>query len=651
MPGGRGIDVPPRLFRGLGAGQECGAVTQNLMGENTAMEELLWTFEDVVRFVGHPDVPVRRWALERLTKRFADQAGEAVVTLVDDADSYISFMASRFLSETGDRERYGPVLLERLKRAKSTRFGQLAQALARLDQREALPLVVEHLERARRPLDANEFLSLVSALGTFGGDEARQALWEILDGLSKDSLWGGAAIEAMLEAARPEDLNRLVGVYRSWPPSPYGSQEWDAFADALGARRLAQEMETSIKEGLEKTLERAAWWLEREPGLSETCRRGLVEAFGREHQGVFEVLLREAHRLVEERGDDVDGWRRAWESGARTVGYRREALLTPLILEAFAAHPSPSLEQRRRESAMGLALLCQLSTNSDDEGRLDAAEDRTEALLAILSENRQHVLPDIASRVAALGPEIVPRLVAMLDPGDFGWGLIRVVQAVEALARHHPGSCDAAIPALIEIINSEQGDFLLEASSRALEAIGPAAVGPVAAHLRDDDMARQIYLTGVLGEIPTEGAAQTILSWLEDGEPLDEMHIHALTEIGSPSAIEFLYGLWEPGDRLLAESLLILCELNGVQKPELPEWRQSVQAEEERLSRAFDGMDALMEREIPSIPAWLEAPQRREPKPRSVRKPKSISKREHKKRVAQRRARRRKKKKKKKRKR
>ena len=54
------------------------------------MEKLLWTFEDVVRFVDHPDRPLRHWALERLTKRFPKQAGDALLVMVDDPDGYIS---------------------------------------------------------------------------------------------------------------------------------------------------------------------------------------------------------------------------------------------------------------------------------------------------------------------------------------------------------------------------------------------------------------------------------------------------------------------------------------------------------------------------------------------------------------------------------
>jgi hypothetical protein len=111
--------------------------------------------------------------------------------------------------------------------------------------------------------------------------------------------------------------------------------------------------------------------------------------------------------------------------------------------------------------------------------------------------------------------------------------------------------------------------------------------------MRDDDISRQIYLTYSLGQIPTESAAQAILDWIADGQPVEEMHITSLNDIGSPLAIEPLAELWESGhvlDTLLDEALLVLCELNGVKRPQLSEWRRVSEAEEERFSLNLMGL-------------------------------------------------------------
>ena len=228
----------------------------------------------------------------------------------------------------------------------------------------------------------------------------------------------------------------------------------------------------------------------------------------------------------------------------------------------------------------------------------------------------------------------------MIDRFDLegsGWGPIRIADAICRIARRHPGSCDAAIPALVEAINKKQGSYLLESCSSALEAIGPAAVPPVTKHLLNDERASKIYLLGVLGEIPTESSARAILS-CTDYDLVEEMCISSLVDIGSPSAIEPLYAYWDDyQDPLLAESLLVLCQLNDVQKPELPEWRQISKAEEARYAASVSGRSPLVTRRR----TQALSPSRSGPSSggRSGRKPKTVSKRERKKRAAQRKGR------------
>jgi len=629
------------------------------------MEQLLWTYDDLVRFIAHPDAPVRRWALNRLTKRFPDQAGAAAIALLDDPNTYIVFRAAEFLhrtlrvADTGDAERYGPVLLDRLRSAQGRRLGYLAQALARLQVREALPPILAHLRPLRPALGGTEFTYLVGALGQLGGAEARQVLGDILQGLPADSWALGFVLEAALHAAQPADIPRLVQVYRSWDLHPAGYRTIGTLARPIEATRLTEELVHTVKDGPDAVVDYAAWWMGLAPILGDECRADLAAAFARQYEGVFPVLLREAHRLVAERGDGVAEWQAAWAAGARVAGYRYQAPFTLLLLEALAASPCPRLEQRQRETALGLALLCRLSVDHDDQAVLDAVADTdpAEALLTILAENREQVLPDVVERVVALGPAVAPRLAALLDPDRFSWGMLRAVEALELLARRYPGSCDAAIPTLIAMIYQDQSDYLKEACTSALVAIGPAVVEPAAAHLRDDDFSRQIYLTGALGEIPTAQSAQAILGAMQDSEFVDEIHLSALTDTGSPTAIEPLYALWQAeavSDHLLAGLLLVLCAVNGVTRPELPEWRRIVRAEEARMERLSSEGLRLGRVEPPPRRkgrrrASAEAEESRDPATRPTPKPKTVSRQELKKRKAQRQTQRQKGKKKRKR--
>lgn len=552
--------------------------------------EQLWTLDDLARFAHHPEAVVRDWAVRRLVRLFPEQAGDILVTLLDDPYSFIVHRAAYFLGRSGERERYGPVLLAHLCKAPDSTYEDIGLALAHLDYREALPLLLERLQELSRRFPegwGRGHYFLFQSLGIFGGQEVRQALWQVANVLPADELGRPNVLLALLEAALPADVVRLVELYRSREAGGERDRYLRALAGAAGVEYLTGELLEAMPYGLGGVLESAGEWLGAVLPWSTPCLEGLERAFRHKQQGIFAVLLAEARRIVAERGDDIAAWRLAWDTGIRPRGYPRRTLLTLLILEALAGHPHPYPKLRDYESALGLALLAALSLDRDDQAWLERAEDRTAALLEILLSDREHVLPDVVEQVVALGPAVAPRLIAALDPAKDTWGMIRLVRAIEQMARRHPGSCDAAAPLLVSMIDDSKGDFILEACLDALAAIGPAAVSAIGPHLSDEDITRQIYLTGALEEIPTEEAARLLLDAIAAAGYYDELQVAALRGIGSRAAIEPLYRFWQDGDEDsgLVEALFVLCQLHGVDYPELPEWRKRIQEAESELTK------------------------------------------------------------------
>ena len=190
---------------------------------------------------------------------------------------------------------------------------------------------------------------------------------------------------------------------------------------------------------------------------------------------------------------------------------------------------------------------------------------------------------------------------------------------------------------LIDLLDDGQGDFILEAITEALEAIGPAALEPLAVAMRSDDLSRRIYSTGALGEIPTERAAKAILDWITERGYAEEGELSALKDIGSPLAIAPLAAMYtgDLRDNALADALLVLCEINQVDHLLLPEWRR-------RTGKMWDLIDGSHDTlvESPRIRGYLEPPAERsaaQPMRSLHTRPKSVSKRKQKKRVAQKR--------------
>ena len=133
------------------------------------MQPLLWSQAQITAFVTHADLPVRRWAMDRLIERFPEAAPAALVPLLDDVEPYLVFKAADVIAASGEVERFRAPLVERLGSARGQRFGRLVQALARLDAEAARPWLLERARRGQAGLETEEFLNVALALGCVGG--------------------------------------------------------------------------------------------------------------------------------------------------------------------------------------------------------------------------------------------------------------------------------------------------------------------------------------------------------------------------------------------------------------------------------------------------------------------------------------------------
>jgi hypothetical protein len=259
---------------------------------------------------------VRKWAVERLIKHFPDQAGDVLVTVVDDPRGYVAFKALEFLGRSGQGDKYGPILLEHWPRIQGDNQGHLAVALARLGYRPAMPLIVRELQQPDRTASLNKIMLLAQAVSEFRDDEARRVLWGLLEQVPASAgLLATFLFDLLLRIAQPEDEARLIAQYRALPPGQFGRTPLSVLADSVGVARMVDEMKLKQADGLAAMLERAAWWMGVEPALSQTVLAELAEAIKRNHRGVVEALLGEAHRIVAARGDDLAGWEAAGAAG------------------------------------------------------------------------------------------------------------------------------------------------------------------------------------------------------------------------------------------------------------------------------------------------------------------------------------------------
>jgi HEAT repeat protein len=541
--------------------------------------QLIWTLDDYQRFLRHPDPIARGWAVDRIEQQYPRQAAESFVGLLTDPDSHLQIMAARAIGESGDL-RYEPALLAALPKSDGAVRNWLMTTLSQLHSPTRLPKLVAELEAAPAQCPPEEqdmpvLRSIVEALGYYPDEAARSALWRFFERYLDDDRITYTAFKGLLNFVGPDTILRLVQRYRQL--NPRDDADWQhaviALAQVVGLDRLTQELIRAMPEGPDEVLWQLDDWLQQDISYSESFEDAFYEAAEESYANVLPHILTGLEQVAAERGDDLPAWLEEWRAGEQPGGYRWRMLYAHQVIAALAEHPPSGEKQYQEMAALSLALWGQALTDQNDEAMLQAAPDepaRQKDLLDILGSIRQNVMPGVLGQVAALGPDVVPDLIHILEDDHF-WALPRALEALVRIARVYPGAADAAIPAILDLIDEDESDYVLEPAGEALVAIGPSIIEPAAARL-GQDFTYDIYVCYALGEIPTHASAEALLNYIGEKQLLEEYEAESLADLGHPDAIPFLREYYEPGDPLLGTVLYKLALLNDYTGPEMVEW-------------------------------------------------------------------------------
>ena len=547
----------------------------------TKKYQLLWTLDDYRRFLQHPDPWVRRWAADRIEAQYPQQAVESLAGLLTDPDTDLQITAARLIGDSGDK-RYEPALLAVWPESRGFVRNWLTTALGQLRSPGLLPHLAAELEAApaQAPSESKKLalFSVIEALGYYPDEVARSALWQFVERYQEDDRLTYIAFQGLLRFASPAALPRLAQRYGQL--KPHSGDAWEhaviALAEVTGVDDLSREIiQIMATDDPDEVLWLLDDWLQDEVGYSENFEDDFYGTALFSYAGLLPHILAELERVVAERGDELSAWLAAWQSGARPDGYRWRMLYAHHLITALVEQ-LPSQPARPQEvAALGLALLGQALLDQDDQASLQVAPNeliRQAVLLSILGSTRPNVMPEVVEQAAALGPGLIPHLLDILE-GDHFWATPRSLAALTQLARAYPGAADAAIPAILDLINNDESDYILDPAGEALLAIGPAVIAPAAARLGHVDFAYDIYVCYVLANIPTEASLEALLSYIDQKQLLEEYDAQALADLGHPAAIPFLINYYEPGDPMVGAVLYTLSLLNDYQGPKLAEWR------------------------------------------------------------------------------
>jgi hypothetical protein len=571
----------------------------------TDKHQLIWTLEDYQRFLRHPDPIARGWAADRIEQQYPQQAAENFIGLLTDPDSHLQITAAEAIGKSGDA-RYEPALLAAFPESEGYVRNWFMTTLGQLHSPTLLPQLVAELEAAPAqcpPEERDMFVlrNVVEALGYYPDETARSALWEFVERYLDDDRITYVAFEGLLNFAEADTIVRLVQRYRQLNPRADGAWQHAvlALAKMVGLDRLTQELIREMPEGPDEVLWQLDDWLLQDIPYSESFEDAFYEAAEESYAKVLPHILTELERVAAERGDDLPAWLEEWRAGEEPGGHRWRMLYARQVIATLAEHPPSGEKQYQETVALSLALWGQALTDRNDEAMLQAALDepaRQKVLLDILGSIRQNVMPGVVGQVVALGPDVVPDLIHILE-GDYFWALPRALEALTPIARAHPGAADAAIPVILDLIDEDQSDYVLEPAGEVLVAIGPRVIEPAAARL-GQDFTYDIYVCYALGEIPTQASAEALLNYIGEKQLLEEYEAESLADLGHPAAIPFLREYYKPGDPLLGTVLYKLALLNDYTGPEMVEWWGVAFSDYVDFKRAITGKN----------PTWLPSP-------------------------------------------
>lgn len=301
------------------------------------------------------------------------------------------------------------------------------------------------------------------------------------------------------------------------------------------------------------------------------------------------------------------------------------ALLLPrerAILEArhFSAAMHPALTERLRMLSWDAATcwreleaICQIGTDDDSTDRFDLA--RAGRIVEALARHGQECEERVRTLLAPRGD----------DGGETGW-LEPLVVRLAGLAR-----LESTIPAIIDHLEGDLGDFDNEEAADALARIGtPAVLRAVAEAFPEAEQHFRLYAGKPLETIHSDLAVETCLRLLE-GEDDEDIRLrladaalaHFADEAIEPARRLLLGREIDFGNRDLLDSLLTYCTLTGARFPEYDEWlaREKQEREEHRRKVASLEGDPLrlllygVERLAGKKPAEVSAPPPARPLP------------------------------------
>jgi hypothetical protein len=551
------------------------------------MPDLIWDFDELVRFTKWDDPEVRNWAVDRLIRHFPTGCCDAIADcLLDDHDS-TPVTVARHLGRHGG-PRHHAILSRAFRVLRGTAPGHCLQALARL----GYPGIVDLASSAskRTDLTAPAVATVVEALAELGTPGACDLARAMVD-RQPELLTEPPALRGILGIVDadeiPEVLSRFLGTLQ-WPGSERAGEGFRTLMDALQIDDAAWCFRTgpSGRIELRKTIKAV------ESGYDCDILATLGEARVDELSGRFRAgdVDDTVRAIAEWTRDTVAGLPEDSEDDLPArISAAVEALIDPGVLQDIR-RPGPQLRQWivgfQLSAAFAVARYCNMALS------LKRARGDLDKLLDLAGIETAFVLPELPPAIAVVCSDNKERTrkaqdwcLRMLEAqGPFFPKVIALETLGELRAVHF-------IPEVMAYL-ADENSYVYGAAERVLSKMGEAVVTPVRLRLEagaiEPEAAHSLLI--LLCDLGVRGAYETAvthLDWfMEEVGPGSTAECISL--FGCEDLIEPLRDWLDEDPAMIGQALLVLGAIHNVRIPEEEEILQAIENERARQAKDAD---------------------------------------------------------------
>jgi hypothetical protein len=546
------------------------------------VSDLIWGFDELVRFTKWEDSEVRYWAIDRLIRHFPDACCDAIAPFVlDDHDSTPERVA-RHLGEHGETSHHA-ILLRGFKLLRGAVPGYCLQSLARLGYPGTVELAATVLHRG--DLNDAAIAIIVEALADLSTPAARDLVREFVQ-KKTELLAEPQALRGVLKIVDaseiPDVLSRFMTALQ-WRGAQRAGEGFRTLMDALAIDDCGWCFRTgpSGRIELRKTIKavESGYDCDILAAMGEATIKQIAQRFrAGEHADIVHAIGEWTTGAIAKSKPDPDNQDPARLSAAVT------AFGSPTILEA-----SEKLGHQFQQWVVGFELSAAFAVarSIDPRAALKQARGDVDKLLKLAELETAFLLADLPAAIAVLCRDDDKRsrkaqdwCLRMLEAqGPFFPKVIALETLGELRAVHF-------IPEVMEYL-SDENSYVYGAAERALSLMGEAVVAPARAKLEarslEPDAAHSLLV--LLCDLGSKGSYEAVtsnLDWfMEEVGPGSTAEWVSL--FGTQELIDPLRDWLEEDPALVGQGVLLLAAIHNVRIPEEEEILRAIEDERQRL--------------------------------------------------------------------